>query len=389
MILSFKQIVGGALIVLGSVGLVTLLFFYAFVLFSNEWTVLSKTNEALRLIFSIKTGLLVMYATFVGLGIPLLLLVIHGAELYTNNKYITKIQNIGLICFWFFAVLIVLFTTLLQVQTLIAKIAPFSSNPTPFDIESGIPLSTQYAFKTTLKNEVVRTQGVPIEGFVPEMFLKAFAGLTITDFEGMEASIGYYTILEGKLVHKLDEGKLIHSAAEVLTDRGLDTLLANVSVRLGVDLAKDGTLTQIMDALIMPALSESEVSEGSSSGTSAGSGGGEEGSVPSVPATPNSSPEDMVACTMEAKICPDGSAVGRSGPRCEFAPCPSTTVVSHMCTDAESNRACTREYQPVCASVAVQCVTTPCNPVPETFGNGCSACADPRVLSYTEGSCKR
>lgn len=29
-----------------------------------------------------------------------------------------------------------------------------------------------------------------------------------------------------------------------------------------------------------------------------------------------------VACTMEAKICPDGSAVGRTGPNCEFAPCP-------------------------------------------------------------------
>ena len=29
-----------------------------------------------------------------------------------------------------------------------------------------------------------------------------------------------------------------------------------------------------------------------------------------------------VACTAEAKICPDGSAVGRVGPNCEFAPCP-------------------------------------------------------------------
>jgi len=28
-----------------------------------------------------------------------------------------------------------------------------------------------------------------------------------------------------------------------------------------------------------------------------------------------------VACTAEAKICPDGSAVGRSGPNCAFAPC--------------------------------------------------------------------
>ena len=31
---------------------------------------------------------------------------------------------------------------------------------------------------------------------------------------------------------------------------------------------------------------------------------------------------DLVACTMEAKICPDGSAVGRSGPDCEFEKCP-------------------------------------------------------------------
>lgn len=29
-----------------------------------------------------------------------------------------------------------------------------------------------------------------------------------------------------------------------------------------------------------------------------------------------------VACTMEAKLCPDGSAVGRTGPNCEFAACP-------------------------------------------------------------------
>lgn len=29
-----------------------------------------------------------------------------------------------------------------------------------------------------------------------------------------------------------------------------------------------------------------------------------------------------MACTMEAKICPDGSAVGRTGPQCEFAKCP-------------------------------------------------------------------
>lgn len=28
------------------------------------------------------------------------------------------------------------------------------------------------------------------------------------------------------------------------------------------------------------------------------------------------------ACSMEAKLCPDGSSIGRSGPNCEFAKCP-------------------------------------------------------------------
>lgn len=32
--------------------------------------------------------------------------------------------------------------------------------------------------------------------------------------------------------------------------------------------------------------------------------------------------EEMVFCTMDAKMCPDGSYVGRVAPDCEFAPCP-------------------------------------------------------------------
>jgi len=39
--------------------------------------------------------------------------------------------------------------------------------------------------------------------------------------------------------------------------------------------------------------------------------------VADVTPTPN------IACTMKAKICPDGSAVGRGGLNCEFAPCPA------------------------------------------------------------------
>ena len=35
-------------------------------------------------------------------------------------------------------------------------------------------------------------------------------------------------------------------------------------------------------------------------------------------------PQEPVACTAEAKLCPDGSAVGRVAPDCEFEACPET-----------------------------------------------------------------
>lgn len=38
--------------------------------------------------------------------------------------------------------------------------------------------------------------------------------------------------------------------------------------------------------------------------------------------TPTSPSSPVKACQMDAKICPDGTSVGRSGPNCEFEPCP-------------------------------------------------------------------
>jgi hypothetical protein len=44
--------------------------------------------------------------------------------------------------------------------------------------------------------------------------------------------------------------------------------------------------------------------------------------------TPSTSNIRQKACTQEAIICPDGTSVGRTGPNCEFAPCPNTNVIS-------------------------------------------------------------
>lgn len=49
--------------------------------------------------------------------------------------------------------------------------------------------------------------------------------------------------------------------------------------------------------------------------------------------------------------------------------------------------ACTMEYAPVCAEKQVVCITAPCNPVQQTYGNKCSAKADGAKVLY-EGECR-
>ena len=44
-----------------------------------------------------------------------------------------------------------------------------------------------------------------------------------------------------------------------------------------------------------------------------------------------------VACTLDAKICPDGSSVGRVGPDCEFEPCPGEYAESGFCVKKGTN----------------------------------------------------
>ncbi len=38
----------------------------------------------------------------------------------------------------------------------------------------------------------------------------------------------------------------------------------------------------------------------------------------------NGGSQRPTACTLEAKICPDGSTVSREGPNCEFKECPGS-----------------------------------------------------------------
>lgn len=66
--------------------------------------------------------------------------------------------------------------------------------------------------------------------------------------------------------------------------------------------------------------------------------------------------------------------------------CDSEKVIS--CTPEQRKAdVCAEIYQPVCATVQIQCVKAPCDPVRQTFENSCSACHNPLVSSYTEGGC--
>ncbi|MEK6873235.1 MAG: hypothetical protein AABW91_00135 [Nanoarchaeota archaeon] len=59
-----------------------------------------------------------------------------------------------------------------------------------------------------------------------------------------------------------------------------------------------------------------------------------------------------------------------------------------LCTANQKKvTACTTLYKPVCAFKQVECIKAPCYPVPETYSNICSACADKRTLFYIDGEC--
>ena len=50
--------------------------------------------------------------------------------------------------------------------------------------------------------------------------------------------------------------------------------------------------------------------------------------------------DTVTACTDEAKLCPDGSAVGRTGPKCEFAACPGESTTNEAVYCAQDVKTC-------------------------------------------------
>lgn len=83
------------------------------------------------------------------------------------------------------------------------------------------------------------------------------------------------------------------------------------------------------------------------------SGGGTRGSSSgSAGASTNGSVgTDGPICTMEAKQCPDGSYVGRTGPNCEFSACPGTSGTSSSGSSGSADGGVSISVTPIDAEV--------------------------------------
>jgi hypothetical protein len=204
-----------------------------------------------------------------------------------------------------------------------------------------------------------------LEEATPATLMGAFPTLIPEDFHGVETTLGRYEYTEGSLVYSNTE--VVDAAADVITDGGMKTLRDNIYRRLGFKRE-----TNIID--IVEQLTKQPVTPVPQSGDTA-------------------TTSEQTICTLDAKVCPDGTAVGRTGPDCAFAACPGENTTtqnpqSTKCTaEQKGAEACIELYAPVCASVQIQCITTPCEPIPKTYSNSCFACSEHSVDSYTEGAC--
>lgn len=78
--------------------------------------------------------------------------------------------------------------------------------------------------------------------------------------------------------------------------------------------------------------------------------------TPQLPISSTGTPSQI--CTQEAKQCPDGSYVARTGPQCAFAECPAVV------TQERGTLQGTMSIGPICP---VEQIDHPCKPTPEMY----------------------
>lgn len=259
----------------------------------------------------------------------------------------------------------------IAVGLILAQIIKVQNFPVaaPWDPGDRKTLSTEMVseLQTAMKVHVEEKTNMPVTGLEPQVLLTHFSNLVPADFDGVEAVVGQYLVADNQIQYNNTE--VSDAAADDITPTGFKTLFTNYYTRNS--LAITTPLVDVMTSLQVAATSSND------------NGNDNDG--------PQSGEDDHMACTMDAMLCPDGSYVGRSLPGCQFR-CPNEPTPAPaeiVCTqEQKDNDVCIEIFAPVCAQVQVECVTAPCNPVPQTFPNSCFACSEDRVISYVDGSCE-
>lgn len=78
-----------------------------------------------------------------------------------------------------------------------------------------------------------------------------------------------------------------------------------------------------------------------------------------LPSIPTPSESEPTFCTQEAKQCPDGSYVGRTGPNCEFAACPAPTIDAHWKTMTDAKTGISFRYPETLTTTYIHTVDWP------------------------------
>lgn len=90
---------------------------------------------------------------------------------------------------------------------------------------------------------------IPIEGFDAALLIDEFSGLVPEDFEGVEGYEGVYHVQNGAVVFERTITEPVSTAERTVSPDGYRTLLANVSVRLGIVVSGIADVEQVVELL--------------------------------------------------------------------------------------------------------------------------------------------
>ena len=117
---------------------------------------------------------------------------------------------------------------------------------TPPEFHDGVATEESAEFTNKIQSFAVENIGQPIEGFDAEIYLRAFPGLMEADFNRVKTFEGEYIYSDGKLDFTSKQGKYISSAGQAVLEKGHETLLSNLRIRLGTDLNVEEIVSRII-----------------------------------------------------------------------------------------------------------------------------------------------